>query len=220
MTDLITADFHCHTVASKDSLTPPAALIAACRRRGIDRLAITDHNTIAGAQQAKAMAPELVIVGEEIMTTAGELLAFFVRQEVPKGLPPQEAIARLREQDAFVAVSHPFDVMRDGGWKLPALLEIVPLVDAIETFNARCLQANFNRRAEAFARQHGLAGLAGSDAHAVAEIGAAMLRLPAFDDAAGLKAALRHAERRGHRSPWWVHFYSMYARWYKRTQSV
>src|SRR5215213_1595047 len=109
-------EFHCHTNASKDSLTQPSELIAAAHRRGIDRLIITDHNTTAGARAAQALDPELIIVGEEIMTTHGEILASFVSEELPAGLSPLETIRRLREQGAFISVSHPFDRFRSGGW--------------------------------------------------------------------------------------------------------
>src|SRR5512138_3409056 len=94
-------EFHCHTNASKDSLTQPADLVAAARRKGIDRLIVTDHNTTAGARVAQALDPELVIIGEEIMTTRGEILASFVKEEIPAGLPPEEVIRRLKEQRAF-----------------------------------------------------------------------------------------------------------------------
>ena len=104
---LLTFETHCHTHYSRDSLTPPAALVAACRSKGIDRVAITDHNSIAGALEAHRIDPERVIVGEEVMTSVGELLAFFVKEEVEPGLEPLEAIRRLRSQDAFISVSHP-----------------------------------------------------------------------------------------------------------------
>jgi len=83
-------EFHAHTNASKDSLTKPADLIAAARRKGINRLVITDHNTVAGARAAQSLDSELVIVGEEIMTTRGEILAAFVTKEIPAGLSPKE----------------------------------------------------------------------------------------------------------------------------------
>ena len=130
-------EFHCHTYASKNSLTPPKKLIAAARKRGVHRLVITDHNSITGAKEAQVLDPELVIIGEEIMTTRGEILAAFVKEEIPAGLPPVEVINRLRNQEAFISVSHPFDTMRSGGWKKSDLLEILPLVDAIEVFNSR-----------------------------------------------------------------------------------
>src|SRR6266542_3450419 len=132
-------EFHCHTNASKDSLTRPEDLVTAARQKGIHRLVITDHNTIAGARAAQALNPELVIVGEEIMTDRGEILASFVTEEIPTGLTPQETIRRLKEQGAFISVSHPFDKFRSGGWEEVDLLEILPSVDAIEVFNSRCM---------------------------------------------------------------------------------
>ena len=148
---MLRIEFHCHTHASKDSLTPPADLIAAARRKGIDRLIITDHNTIAGARAAQALDPELVIVGEEIMTTRGEILAAFVTEEIPPSLSPTETIRRLKDQGAFISVSHPFDKFRLGGWKEDDLLEILPQVDAIEVYNSRCMFPGFNRAARKFA---------------------------------------------------------------------
>ena len=90
--ECLRVEFHCHTVFSKDSLTSPQKLVDACRRKGIDRVIVTDHNTIAGALAAQAIDPKLVIVGEEIMTTRGEILAAFVTEEIPARLSPQETI--------------------------------------------------------------------------------------------------------------------------------
>lgn len=211
-----TLEFHCHTVFSKDCLTSPERLLAACRQKGIDRVVITDHNTTAGAKQAHSLDPERVIVGEEVMTTGGELLAAFVVEEVPPGLEPQEAIARLRAQDAFISVSHPFDRFRKGAWSEAGLLEIVPLVDAVETFNARCIMAEDNLLALDFARQHGLTGTAGSDAHVPFELGKALMVLPEFENTAGLRLALGQARMQCSLSPAWIHFTSRWAVWVKK----
>ncbi|HEB64834.1 MAG TPA: PHP domain-containing protein [Chloroflexi bacterium] len=209
-------EFHCHTIYSKDSLNRPEALVEAARRKGIDRLIVTDHNTIAGALVCKALDPQRVVVGEEIMTTKGEILAAYVEEEIPPGLSPQETIARLRAQGAFISVSHPFDRMRNGHWALPDLLEILPLVDAIETFNARCMWPGFNAQAQRLARQHGIPGTVGSDAHALFELGRATLLLPPFQDGESLRAALREAiPGKLTLSMPWVHFTSRYAVWRK-----
>ncbi len=130
MTTTFKVDFHCHTDASPDSLVKPAELIATARARGLNRLVVTDHNTIRGALRCKELDPELIIVGEEVQTTGSELLAAFVTKEVPRDLEPKEAIKRLRDQGAFISVSHPFDPHR--GWNVKDLLEIIDLVDAIE----------------------------------------------------------------------------------------
>jgi hypothetical protein len=212
---MISIEFHCHTRFSKDSLLPPEKLVDTCRRKGLSRVVVTDHNSIAGARQAQAYAPDLVIVGEEIMTTQGELLAAFVREEIPRGLPPQEAIARLREQGAFISVSHPFDQLRNGHWQPEHLTAILPLVDAIETFNARCMSADFNRRAQEFAVKMGIPGTAGSDAHAAFELGRARMHLPDFNDAEGLRGVIAQARFQARLSSPFVHFTSRYAVWKK-----
>jgi hypothetical protein len=212
---MISIEFHCHTRFSKDSLLPPEKLVDTCRRKGLSRVVVTDHNSIAGARQAQAYAPDLVIVGEEIMTTQGELLAAFVREEIPRGLPPQEAIARLREQGAFISVSHPFDQLRNGHWQPEHLTAILPLVDAIETFNARCMSADFNRRAQEFAVKMGIPGTAGSDAHAAFELGRARMHLPDFSDAEGLCGVIAQARFQARLSSPFVHFTSRYAVWKK-----
>src|SRR5512136_1243514 len=98
-------ELHCHTEASADSLMRPADMLRVCQRRGIGTLAVTDHNNVHGALAAQALAPGRVIVGEEIMTTAGELLAYFVKEEVPRGLTPAETIARLKAQQAVICVA-------------------------------------------------------------------------------------------------------------------
>ena len=204
-------EFHCHTIFSKDSLTPPERLVKACRRKGIDRVIVTDHNSIAGARAAQALDPELVIVGEEIFTTRGELLAAFVTEEVPAGLSPQETIRRLKGQGAFISVSHPFDLQRGGHWDEADLLEILPQVDAIEVFNSRCWSPEFNRQAGQFAERHNLPGTVGSDAHAALELGRAVLLLEPFQGPKELRSVIRRGIPEVRWSPPWFHLISRYA---------
>ena len=212
-------EFHCHTIYSRDSLTGIENLLATCRKKRIDRLVITDHNTIAGAQLAKRLDPDRVIIGEEIMTGKGELLAAFVSEEIPSGLTPLETIARLRDQGAFISVSHPFDEQRKGHWEIEDLQEITPYVDAIETFNARCMSDQYNRQAQEFARENGLSGTAGSDAHATFEVGRACMILDDFSGPKSLKSALVTARFDARLSSPFVHLVSRYAVWHKRVIS-
>ena len=114
MDNLLTVEFHCHTHYSRDSLTAVDRLVATAHQRGIDRLVVTDHNTIQGALKARDLDPELVIVGDELLTTRGELLVAFVQEELPRGMEPMAAIEKLRAQGAFISVSHPFDRRRHG----------------------------------------------------------------------------------------------------------
>jgi hypothetical protein len=110
-------ELHSHTLYSMDSLTSLEAFLRTCESRRLDKVAVTDHNTAEGALRLAQRAPERIIVGEEIMTTEGELLAFFVKESVPPFLSPEETIVRLRQQDAFISVSHPFDRLRKGAWQ-------------------------------------------------------------------------------------------------------
>lgn len=172
----------------------PRRLIELCRKRGIQRLCITDHNTARGAFEMAALAPDLVIPGEEIMTSQGELLALFIEREVPPGLDPKETIGRLRKQGAVIAVPHPFDHHRSGGWCEEQLYAVLPLVDAVETFNSRSLLPSMNRLATALAKDVGLPAIVGSDAHSYGEVGRATMRMPACVNAAQFLDNLSVAE--------------------------
>jgi predicted metal-dependent phosphoesterase TrpH len=142
---------------------------------------VTDHNTIEGAREAYALAPDLIIIGQEIDTAVGgELIAYFVKDQIPRGLPPPDAIARLRSQGAVISVSHPLDRLRNSAMGEQNTLAIIEQVDALEVFNARCLLPADNRRAAELATRHNKLGTAGSDGHTLPEIGSAYVVLPPF----------------------------------------
>ncbi len=216
---MTSTEFHCHTRASTDSLTRPVDLVAMARRKGIDRVIITDHNSISGAREAQLIAPELIIVGEEIMTTQGEILAAFVAEEIPAYLTPQETIRRLKAQGAFISVSHPFDEFRKGGWKESELLEILPYVDAIEVFNSRCVFPRFNHKADLFAQKYNIAGTVGSDAHAAFELGRSIMLLDQFSGADEMREVIRRGIPKVKWSPPWFHLASRYASMIKNFNS-
>ncbi|PKO22466.1 MAG: phosphotransferase [Chloroflexi bacterium HGW-Chloroflexi-1] len=211
-------DLHTHTRFSSDSLTEPAALIARARRVGLDRVAVTDHNTIEGARAARQLAPDLIIVGQEIDTAAGgELIAYFLQERVPPGLSLDETIRRLRAQGAVISISHPLDRLRGSALGETHTLEIIDQVDALEVFNARCLLATDNAHAAALAARHGKAITAGSDAHTLAELGHAYLSLPPFEDRPdAFLASLAQAQASGRLSGIWPHCCSTFAKLRKR----
>jgi len=208
---MLRVEFHAHTIYSKDSLTTPERLVKVCRRKSIDRVVITDHNTIEGARATQKLDPELVIVGEEIMTTQGEILAVFVKEEIPPGLPARETIWQLKEQGAFISISHPFDVARSGHWQEDDLQEILPYVDAIEVYNSRCWLPGFNHQAKEFAERNNIPGTVGSDAHAPLELGRAVLLLGEFEDSDGLRKVIRDGKPEVKWSPPWFHLISRYS---------
>ncbi len=213
---MLNLEFHSHTIYSKDSLTTPKKMLETCLRKGIDRIIVTDHNSLQGARAAHLIDPQRVIIGEEIMTTQGELLAAFVQEEVPAGLTPHEAIECLKNQNAFISVSHPFDTFRAAHWKREELEAIVPYIDAIEVFNSRCMGPEPNLLAKGFASQHGLPGTVGSDAHAAFELGRARMIIPDFNSSDELRLVIRRARFDTSLSSPLVHLYSRYAVWYKK----
>ena len=209
MNNSINVDFHVHSIASHDCLSKPEVLYERAKKLGLGKLVITDHNTISCALELWKRYPDYVIVGEEILTTGGEILAFFVKEELPKGLKPLDALNRLKEQDAFISLSHPYAMNRHG-WTSAEMEGYLPFLDAIETCNARNPHRK-NQLAERFAKEHGLCFTAGSDAHAVSELGAMGLELPEFNNAKELRSAIRSARVFGKESPAWVHLHSRIA---------
>ncbi len=167
-------DLHCHTRASFDCLSSPAAVARLAAERGLTHLAITDHHRLDGALEARAAAPQglTVIVGEEIRTTAGDLIALFIERPIPPGLSAVEAIDAVREQGGLVGIPHPFDRFRGSLGRDAAIASLAPLVDWVETHNAR-LVGRGNERAVELALDNGLPGVAVSDAHTLLEVGVA-----------------------------------------------
>jgi predicted metal-dependent phosphoesterase TrpH len=173
-------DLHCHTSASFDCLASPESQVAAAVKRGLTHLAITDHDRIEGALRARDAAPAglTVIVGEEVKTADGDLVAVFLEEAVPPGLTAQETVEAVRAQGGLVGIPHPFDRYRGSMLKDPKIkddrLEAMGrLVDWVEAHNARIVGASGNERAVEFAREAGLPGVAVSDAHSTLEVGVA-----------------------------------------------
>jgi predicted metal-dependent phosphoesterase TrpH len=167
-------DLHCHTSSSFDSLARPEAVARAAASRGLTHLAVTDHDRIDAALRLRDAAPPglTVIVGEEVKTADGDLIAIFLQQLVPPGLSAVETIAAIREQGGLVGVPHPFDGLRGFGRKSGTQLEsIAHLVDWVEAYNARVIGGSANERAAQFGREHGLPGIGVSDSHTVMEVG-------------------------------------------------
>jgi predicted metal-dependent phosphoesterase TrpH len=190
-------DLHCHTNASFDSLSDPRAVVRAAASRGLTHLAITDHDRIDGALRARDAAPQglQVIVGEEIRTADGDLIALFLEQTVEPHRPVRETIEAVRAQGGLVGIPHPFDRFRGSMLKDPRLEAMAQLVDWVETHNARVVGGSGNERAQQFAREMGLPGVAVSDAHSVLEVGVAYTALDSDPSTAdGLLAALTKVE--------------------------
>lgn len=209
---MIRADLHIHTIYSDDSNTPLDRIIARCLEVGINCIAITDHNTIAGALELKRMAPFNVIVGDEIQTSTGEVIGYFLEEEIPKGLPAEETARMIKEQGGVVCIPHPFDRFRFSRLRRQSLEMLLPYIDIIEVFNSRVLLLRHCTQAQSFAHTHGLLASAGSDAHTPGEIGNAYVEMPEFNNKDQFLTALAQGRIKGRRASPRVHLWSSWAR--------
>lgn len=205
-------DLHVHTTHSFDSLTSLRAVLHWAKRRQLDALAITDHNTIEGAVALGKMSSIPIIVGEEIFTSRGEISGLFLHEEIPPDLSPRETVRRIHQQGGLVYVPHPMDRVRRSTIEYQALMEIIDEVDVVEALNARVTFPDDNRYAEALARDHDLPTGAGSDAHQGFEVGHVCVEMPAFADATSFLSSLAQGVLRGRISSPLVHVGSTYAK--------
>jgi len=192
---LIDVDLHMHTDHSSDCATPVEVLLAEASQRGLGAIAVTDHNEISGALEARAKAAGIgVIVGEEVKTAEqGEVIGLFIEEKIPRGMTLQETIAEIRRQGGLVYVPHPFDRMH----AVPDyehLLDVIDEVDAIEVFNPRVAIAEFNEEAVRFAAKYRIVAGAGSDAHVPQGLGSVRIRMRAFDGPEEFLQSLRDAD--------------------------
>ncbi|MEE8369571.1 MAG: PHP domain-containing protein [Dehalococcoidia bacterium] len=203
-------DLHTHTHHSPDSLISPRRLVEACHRKGIDCVAVTDHNSIRGALAVRELADFPVIIGEEIRTDAGEIIALFLNEEVPRGLSAEETIERVKGQGGLVGVPHPYDQFRSA-LRHEEMERLAGRLDFIEALNARIVFPDNNGQARRFARKHGLAVSAGSDAHSPGELGGAYVEMRGFDGPPDFLEALRAGSLIGKLSSPLVHLWTRYA---------
>jgi predicted metal-dependent phosphoesterase TrpH len=177
-------DLHCHSEASHDCITPLADIPQQCRQAGIQVQAITDHNEIWGAKELKALVdadPDYdldVIIGEEISTNRGEIIGLFLEEKIEAGLSPEETVRQIRQQGGLVLLPHGFDPLKRFRLHPDALMQIADEVDIVETFNARISRPRWNQAAVAWCEKRKVLMSAGSDAHRLADIGAAWVEVP------------------------------------------
>jgi predicted metal-dependent phosphoesterase TrpH len=187
MPELVRVDLHVHSSASFDCVVEPEQVAAMCRRLGLAPVFLTDHDSIAGA--LRLGATQRVVVGEEVMTTDGELIGLFLDHEVPAGLAPKEAAARIKGQGGLIYLEHPYDPFRRH-LSEDAIEAVADLIDIVEVFNGRS-DGNANRRAEDLCGALGAAPGAGSDSHSTKELGTVYVEMEDFQGAQDFLIKLR-----------------------------
>jgi predicted metal-dependent phosphoesterase TrpH len=175
----IKIDLHSHTTSSLDSSIKIEELYDLCKKLGISKIAITDHNEIKGALKLKKMHPDFVIVGEEIMTNKGEIIGLFLKEFIKPRMSPEETIKEIRKQGGVVYIPHPFDPIRPN---IGAYIDkIKDDIDIIEVFNSKIVFKSSNTKARKYAKKNKLLMGAGSDAHAAFQLGRTYILMDDFD---------------------------------------
>jgi len=160
-------DLHVHTYYSHDSFTTLKEVVAYAKRRGLDGVAITDHNTIKGALKLRS-SDILVIPGIEVSTLEGHLLGINVTEQIPSKLGIEETIRLIHETGGIAVAPHPADVYRSPPSRR------ADSYDAVEVMNASSVPFRaFTVLSRRFAAARGLPETGGSDAHYGPEIGLA-----------------------------------------------
>ena len=189
-------DFHMHSRYSHDSSTTLEQLAARAREVGLDRIALTDHNTAEGSLRLAAEEPGLAIPGEEVKTTDGEVIGLFITRTLRAWQKPERLMDEIHEMGGLVYVPHPFDRWR-ANFAPHRLVELADRIDIIEGYN-QWADPGANAAAEKIAAELGKPIAYGSDAHSPAELGHSWIEVAPFDGPADLLAKL--AQARHHRS--------------------
>ena len=163
----IKADLHVHTTYSKDSLITPKDLIYYAKKRGLNAIAVTDHNELEGAYKIAKETDFLIIPGMEVSSSDGHIVALNVKKLIPKGFSAAETVLRIHNAGGIAIACHPFVYFKG------CLREKVSSTfDAIEVINARAFPfKNSVKKAEEAAERFKLSRVAGTDAHYGPQIG-------------------------------------------------
>lgn len=206
---MLRGDFHMHTWYSHDCATRPVDLVKRCEQVGLNCIAVTDHNSIKGALEARDLSPGIVIIGEEIKTTEGEVTGLFLEEEIKPGLSPMETVLLIKEQGGLVSLPHPFDRLGRSPLPLNVIRDIMPYVSIVEAFNARTRLSKDTNRSREFGVANNLLMTSVSDSHTLGELGRCYTEFPDFDGSAdGFRRALKDAHLIEYRSKPWVHVFT------------
>jgi predicted metal-dependent phosphoesterase TrpH len=189
-------DFHMHSRYSHDSSTGLEELAARARELGLARIALTDHNTAQGALAFRELEPELVIAGEEVKTTEGEVIGLFIEHTIKAWQRPEVVMDEIHAMGGLVYIPHPFDRWR-ANFAPHRLVALANRVDIIEGYN-QWADPGANEAACEIAHELGKPVAFGSDAHSLGELGHSWIEIEPFAGPADLLEKLARAA--GHRT--------------------
>lgn len=163
----IRADLHVHTIYSKDSLITPKDLVYYSKKRGLNAVAVTDHDQLEGAYKIAKKTDFLIIPGMEVSSSDGHIVALNIREPIPKGFSAVETVERIHNAGGVAIACHPFVYFKG------SLRESVcATFDAIEVINARAIPFTSSvKKANKTAERLKLSRVGGTDAHYGPQIG-------------------------------------------------
>jgi predicted metal-dependent phosphoesterase TrpH len=184
-------DLHLHSRYSHDGRSTLEELIQRCVECGLDRIALTDHNTVEGALALAEIAPDLAIVGEEAKTREGEVIGLFITRRLPPYMRAEDVMDMIHEMGGLTYVPHPLDRHRSN-FSAERIAELAGRIDIIETYNAWCEPAE-NQAAARLAKELEKVSATGSDAHAASELGRSWMEIEDYTTPQDFLEKLRSA---------------------------
>lgn len=161
---MLKLDLHLHSMYSDDATGSPKDIIKFVKKKGLDGISITDHNTIEGSLKALKLAPKnfTVVPGVEISTLDGHILGLDIKENISRSLSIEETVERIIDVGGIAIVPHLFRNM--SGIKIENLKKINNKIPAIEVYNS-CSLPRTNIKSAKVAMKFNLGGIGGSDSH-------------------------------------------------------
>lgn len=184
-------DLHLHSLYSHDGRSSLEELVARCLECRLDRIALTDHNTVEGALALAKTAPELTIVGEEVKTREGEVIGLFITGRIAPYMAPEEAMDAIHGMGGLTYVPHPLDRNR-ANFRADRIVELSSRIDIIETYNPWC-DMEANQAASRLAEDLDKVAATGSDAHSALELGHSWMEIEDYEGPQDFLEKLRYA---------------------------
>lgn len=213
---MVKVDLHVHTCYSKDSNLTLEKISLQQKIKGIDYIAITDHNEITGALKYRENELGNVIIGEEIMTSEGEIIGLFLEKKIKPYLSPEETIYEIKNQGGLIYIPHPFDRLRKSTIKKTTLYKIKDNIDLVEIFNSRNIFSLDNEKAQLFAVTNGIKMGVGTDTHTSIEFGNSFIEMEEFDSKHVFLKNIETAKFNCCKSPLTVHMSTKIIKFYKK----
>jgi predicted metal-dependent phosphoesterase TrpH len=208
-------DFHTHSVASIDGGISAQQYRQLLDDGRLNCVAVTDHNRIDFALELHRELGDKVIVGEEIMTSAGELIGLFLTTAIDPGMSPLDTVHAIHSQGGLVYLPHPFETVRHG-LQVGVLETLAEQIDIVEGHNGRAVLQNRSNQALAWAKQHDKPVAASSDAHVWRGTGHAYTVIDSLPTVKKLKDSLRQGSLVTGRPPLNTLAYPKINRWWHK----